>query len=134
CCSRSIAQVDNASLSGSVRDQSGAVVPNAGVTLRNTDTRVEHTVPTNNVGAYLFPNVIPGPYILVIKAKGFRDETITGVTLAIAQQARIDMDLQVGAVGEQVTVTNAPPLLQTEDASVGTVIGNQQVVDLPLNG
>jgi hypothetical protein len=62
---------------------------------------------------------------VAVKTKGFSDESITGLTLTIAQQARLDVEVHVGTVGQEITVTNAPPLLQTEDASVGTVIGNK---------
>jgi hypothetical protein len=132
--SAAAAQITNASLAGTVRDSSGAVVANATVTVHNINTGVDRTVPSNNVGAYLFPSLITGTYTLKVSAAGFRDETINGILLQIDQQARIDVALQVGTVGQNVTVSGAPPLLQTEDASVGTVVGGNQVVSLPLNG
>ncbi|HWB84383.1 MAG TPA: carboxypeptidase-like regulatory domain-containing protein [Bryobacteraceae bacterium] len=130
----SYAQTGNASLAGAVRDASGAVVPGAQVTVRNTQTGVARVVVTNNAGAYYTPNLIPGQYEVLVKATGFQDTTITGIQLVIDQEARIDVDLRLGSVGTEVTITGAPPLLQTEEASVGTVIGSQQVTDLPLNG
>lgn len=133
-CLPMLAQVDNATLAGTVRDQSGAVISAADVTVRNTATGVERTVPTNNAGAYFFANLIPGPYTVTVKAKGFGDELMQGINLGIGQQARLDAELKVANVGEQVTVTNAAPLLQTEEASVGAVVTSQQVQALPLDG
>ncbi len=71
---------------------------------------------------------------MTVKATGFRNETLTGITLQIDQQARIDVTVKVGTMGQEVTVTSAAPLLQNEDASVGTVVSSDQVVNLPLNG
>jgi hypothetical protein len=128
------AQVDNASLSGTVQDPSGSVVAGAVITARNTNTGVERSMPTNTSGAYVFPNLIPGPYVLTVKAQGFAEETIEGIDLAIGQQARTDVKLHLANVGQEVTVVSAPPLLQTEDASVGTVIDGEHVSALPLDG
>jgi len=130
----SAAQVDNASLSGTVQDPSGGVVAGAVVTARNTNTGVQHSMPTNTSGAYVFPNLIPGPYLLTVKAQGFAEETIQGIFLEIGQQARTDIKLRLANVGQEVTVISAPPLLQTEDASVGTVIDGEHVSALPLDG
>src|SRR5215471_887385 len=127
-------QSGNATLTGTVQDASGAVIPNAAVTIRNVDTGVAHEVITNNAGLYYVPNLIPGSYTVNVEAKGFKVQRVEGVLLVIDQQARIDVQLRVGELGQEIAVTGAPPLLQTEDASVGTVIGSQQVEDLPLNG
>jgi hypothetical protein len=124
----------NASISGIVRDPSGAVIPGARIVIGNTDTRVERITTTNADGLYYVPNLIPGPYEVKIEATGFETTTIREINLAIEQQARVDADLRVGAVGQEVIVTSAPSLLQTEDASVGTVIGTRQATELPLNG
>lgn len=124
----------NATISGTVRDATGAVVPGARVTIRNTDTGVARATTTDGAGLYYVPNLIPGPYEVLIQANGMQSRSFSDIRLVIEQQARIDADLSVQKVGQEVAVTSAPPLMQTEDASVGTVVGNKQVVDLPLNG
>src|SRR5437016_9199765 len=129
-----LGQSGNASLTGTVQDSSGAVVPNAAVTIRNVDTGVAHELVTNSAGLYYVPNLIPGTYTAQVASKGFKIQKIDGILLTIDQQARIDVELRVGELGQEVAVIGAPPLLQTEDASVGTVISSQQVEDLPLNG
>jgi len=124
----------NASMTGTVRDASGAIVPGAQVSVSNADTGVVRSTTTNDVGLYYVPNLIPGPYELRVQASGFETTTIADIHLEIEQQARVDVGLAVGKVGQEVTVTSALPLLQTEDASVGTVVETNQVVSLPLNG
>src|SRR5690348_1498861 len=117
-----LAQSGNATLTGTVQDSSAAVVPDAAITIRNVDTGVAHEVLSNNAGLYYVPNLIPGSYTVNVEAKGFKAQRIEGVMLVIDQQARIDVQLKVGELGQEIAVTGAPPLLQTEDASVGTVI------------
>jgi hypothetical protein len=124
----------NASIAGIVSDPSGAVVPNVAVSIRNTDTGVARSTLTNDNGLYYVSNLIPGSYEVILEMNGFEKTTIRDIHLVIEQQARIDTTLTLQTVGKEVLVTAAPPLLQTEDASVSTVIGNKQVVDLPLNG
>jgi len=111
-------QSGNASLTGTVQDSSAAVVPNAAVTVRNVDTGVAHEMVTNSAGLYYIPNLIPGAYTVNVEAKGFKGQRIEGVKLVIDQQARIDVQLKVGELGQEIAVRAAPPLLQTEDVSV----------------
>jgi hypothetical protein len=129
-----LAQSGNATLSGTVRDSSGALLAGAEVTVKNTATGVRHVVTSSEVGLYFVPGLIPGPYEVRVHANGFQDRTITDIQLVIDQQARLDIGLNVASQGQTVTVTAAPPLLQEQDASVGTVIDSQHVQDLPLNG
>jgi hypothetical protein len=121
-------------ITGVVTDPSGAVVANATVTVTNPATNFTRKVTTNASGNYSFPALLPGLYNIRAEVEGFRAEARTGVTLEVQQTARIDFQLKVGAVAETVEVAGGAPLLNTENASVGTVIDNQRIVDLPLNG
>ncbi|HEV2272641.1 MAG TPA: TonB-dependent receptor [Acidobacteriaceae bacterium] len=133
-CSSCFGQVVSAGLSGSVLDASGAVVPNAKVTANNTATNVAHSTVSGKNGEYVLTELPPGDYTITVEAPGFRTLVQTGVSLQINQQARVDLALQVGQRAETVEVTGHPPLLEAESSSLGTVVGQQMVNQLPLNG
>lgn len=121
-------------ISGEVRDSTGAVIPNAAVTVTNVALNSSRNVPTNQSGLYVFPSLVPGKYTVRVVAAGFKTIVRTDVELQVQQSARVDFTLEVGAVSESVEVTGAAQLLNTEDATIGTVIENRRIVDLPLNG
>jgi hypothetical protein len=127
-------QVDEGSISGTVQDTSGAVVPNAQVTLLNTDQGITLETKTNASGGYTFSPVRIGHYTITVTAQGFAKTTQKNLTVNVAQFLEVNVQLKLGAASETVEVNTAPPLLQTEEASVGQVIGAQEVNDLPLNG
>ena len=128
------AQLSTASLSGAVKDSSGAVVPNARVVLRNVETAVEHTTVTNGAGAYLFLDIIPGRYTVSASAPSFAEERVPEFKLMVGQAAAIDFALAVGTQSTVVTVQGAAPQLEATNANLGTVVDTRQVNDLPLNG
>ncbi len=121
-------------ITGVVTDTSGAVVAGATVTVTNTQTNATRTAVTNSVGNYSFPALQPGVYSVKVEIQGFQPEIRSAVELQVQQVARLDFQLSVGAVSTAVEVTGGAPLLATENATVGTVIENQRIVDLPLNG
>jgi hypothetical protein len=121
-------------ITGLVTDSSGGVLVGAPVTVTNPQTSFTRTENTNNSGLYTFPNLLPGGYSVKVEMQGFQTSIRSGIELQVDQVARLDFQLQVGAVAQVVEVTTGAPLLNTEDASVGTVIENQRIVDLPLNG
>jgi len=127
-------QVDEGSITGTVQDSTGAVVPNAQVTLVNTDQNITLQTKTNSSGGYTFSPVRIGHYTVTATAKGFAKTTQQNLTVAIAQTLMVNIQLKLGAETETVTVTAAPPLMQTEEASVGQVISQESVNSLPLNG
>src|SRR5271165_4532544 len=127
-------QVDQGSITGVVSDPSGAVVPNAKVTLLNTDIGLTLETTTNGGGEYTFSPVRIGKYSVSVSAAGFSTTTQQNLTVAIAQNVRANVQLTPGSATQTVEVTAAPPELQTEDASTGQVINGQSVVNLPLNG
>jgi Carboxypeptidase regulatory-like domain len=128
------AQLSTASLSGAVRDSSGAVVPKGKVVLKNVATAVEHSTTTNDAGAYLFLDITPGKYVLSASAPGFGEQRVPEFTLTVGQTATIDFALTVGSQNEVVTVQGVAPQLDTASANLGLVVGTNQVNDLPLNG
>jgi len=133
-CRMAVAQVDEGSITGTVTDTTGAVVPNAQVTLLNTDQGITLETKSNSSGFYAFNPVKVGNYSVTVTAQGFAKTTQTHLTVNVAQAVVVNVQLKLGAATETVEVNTAPPLLQTEEASVGQVIGSQEVNDLPLNG
>jgi hypothetical protein len=128
------AQVDEGSITGTIQDSSGAVVANAHVTLTNTDQGIKLEALTGSNGSYTFNPVRIGHYSLSVTAPGFETTTQKNIVVAIAQNVLVNVQLKLGAATETVTITDTPPALQTEDASVGQVVNEQTVNSLPLNG
>lgn len=128
------AQVASAEVSGAVLDSTGAAVANAKVTVTNKSTNVSRETVTDSNGAYLVNLLQPGDYQLSVEANGFRKLSQSGLTLQVNQQARVDLTLQVGQVNEVVEVSAQAPLLSSESSSLGTVVSEKLVNQLPLNG
>jgi hypothetical protein len=128
------AQVTTADLVGTVRDSSGAVIAGAKVVLANDATGVSRTVTSDQSGNYSFIGLPPGRYTLNVEQQGFRKLAQTGIELQVNQRAQVDVALQIGAVGETVEITGSAPLLESQSSVLGSVIQEQQVQDLPLNG
>ena len=127
-------QVDEGAITGTVLDSTGAAVPNANVTLVNTDQGITLETRSNGTGGYTFSPVKQGNYTITVTAQGFSKTTQKNVHVDVAQTLQVNVSLKLGAATETVEVNTAPPLLQTEEASVGQVIGAQEVNALPLNG
>ena len=120
-------------ITGVVRDASGAVIPGATVTAQNTSTNATREVQSNAAGAYSFAALPPGPYVVKAELQGFRTVT-QGVELHVEQTVRVNFTLEIGTLSETTEVTGIAPLITTENATVGTVIENRRIVELPLNG
>ena len=125
------AQVDRATLTGVVRDASGAVLPKARVIVTSLATSVVTTATTSNEGVYLVLNLIPGDYLVQAEATGFQRFEQT-VNLELGARSRLDMSLPVGSIGETVKVEGITPLLSTESAVLGTVVDTNEIDKLPL--
>jgi hypothetical protein len=121
-------------ITGIVTDASGAVVPGASVVLENVGTNVEWRMKSDAAGAYALPNLPVGNYMLTVTAPGFEVVKIPAIHLEVNATNREDIKLVVGRTTATVTVTAAPPMLNTSNASLGQVIGSAEVLDLPLNG
>jgi hypothetical protein len=119
-------------ITGIVADTTGGVLIGASVTVTNTQIGLTRTDQANSAGIYVFPNLLPGAYNVRVEMEGFRSGARNGVELQVQQTVRLDFSLEVGSVTE--TVETTAPLLNTEDATIGTVIENRRILDLPLNG
>src|SRR6266849_1921897 len=128
------AQQTTATLLGTVTDASGAAVPGVTVQASNLGTNVVREATSDAGGAYSIPNLPPGSYRVRAAKEGFQAARVESVTLQVEQAARLDLKLEVGNITETVNVSAAATVLQTENASVGTVIDAAKIVDLPLNG
>jgi len=128
------AQFNNGAIAGTLRDSTGAVIPNATVTIRNVNTGVTTTLKTNQDGAYEALALIPGTYSVEATAPGFNIAKNNSVDIHVQTRAEVDLTLAVGAKNEVVEVNAAAVTLQTQSADVGNVVEKQQINDLPLNG
>jgi Carboxypeptidase regulatory-like domain/TonB dependent receptor len=120
-------------LVGTVKDSSGAIVAGAIVTVTNQGTNTTRNTTTTQDGEYSVPLLPPGTYDVAIKQPGFRDELYKNVTLDVDQTARVDSTLSVGTQAETVNVDAAAPLINTDTSTIGQVISDQSVNELPLN-
>src|SRR5258708_2125001 len=127
------AQVDQGSITGTVTDTSGPVIPNATVTLTDNGTGLTLTRATGESGIYVFTPVKVGSYTLKVTANGFASVERPNLRVDVSQRLGVNVALKPGAASEIVTVTAAPQL-QTEDASTGQVFDTQTINDTPLNG
>ena len=123
-----------AQVTGTLSDQTGAVVPGATVEALNIDTGVTRASTTNEVGNYLITALLPGNYRVTAQAPGFRQVVRESVRLAVDQVGRVDFTMEVGETKESITVEGSAVLLDAATSTVGTVVRNTQVSELPLAG
>jgi len=128
------AQKDSGTLLGTVHDTTGAVVPHAKVSVKNLTTGVESNTVTTQEGDYAVTPLHVGEYSLTVEAPGFSSRSFERIVLDVDQRLRVDVSLAVGSNEQRVTVTDVPAPLNTEDMTVGQVIQNRQIQDMPLNG
>jgi hypothetical protein len=119
---------------GNVTDSSGAVIAGANVTLTNKGTNAVATAKTGSAGNYVFTNLNPGQYSIKIDSSGFKTFTRTDVDVQVDGTTRVDAKLPVGTQTENIVVTTAPPVLQTDNATLSSVVEEQQIQETPLNG
>lgn len=124
-----------ATIVGRVTDPTGAVLSGAKVSARNVATGFERSTETTQTGDYELPLLpITGGYRVTVTRDGFQTQELTGIVLQVDQRARFDVALKVGSVSERITIEESTPIVNTESGSIGQVIGNKKIVDLPLNG
>jgi outer membrane receptor protein involved in Fe transport len=128
------AQVESGKIVGTVKDASGAIISAAAVTVVETQTNAERKTSTNSQGEYVVTELKPGAYTVKAEQKGFKTAVESSFKLDINQVVRVDFSLVVGSVQEQVIVTTAEPLVESETSSLGQVIDENRVHELPLNG
>jgi hypothetical protein len=129
-----LAQQETATIVGTVRDASNAIVPGATVTITNVRTNIAIRTQAGADGAFVATSLRPGDYSVTVESAGFQKTVRTGVTLQVAQVARVDIALQAGQITEAVEVVSGTPLLDAMTSSRGSVIDQRKIVELPLNG
>jgi hypothetical protein len=129
-----LAQFDTAQVLGTILDASGLALAESDVTLTNLQTGVQQKTKSDASGSYQFANVKAGEYKLEAGAKGFKSAIANRFVVTVNARQRVDLKLEVGSTAESITVNDAVAALETDTSSRGTVVGRQQVVNLPLNG
>ena len=129
-----VGQQNTGTITGTVSDQQGAVIPGAAVEVRNVSTNALFTASTNEDGLYTAPGLAVGEYEISAESAGFKRAVRSGLTLQVNQIARVDLQLEIGQVTEVIEVTGEAPLVDTGDATLGEVIERRRVSDLPING
>jgi len=128
------ALAQEATIVGTVTDPSGAAVPNAAITITNTDTGVTRDLPTNGDGQYVAPDLHIGRYIVRAKATGFKGAEQKDLVVAVGDRTRVDFKLQVGSAQETITVEANAVTVQTDSGEVSNLITGQQITQLATNG
>jgi hypothetical protein len=128
------AQSPTAAVVGIIRDASGAAVPGASVKVRNTDTNALRQAVSGEDGGFTITNLSPGRYEVLVEKTGFQALRETGLELQVNQTARLELQLQVGALSQAVEVQGQVSLLNTENAVRGDVIVTQEIMEMPLDG
>src|SRR6266850_5108144 len=126
--------VSTAQISGSVKDQSGAVLPGVEISVTQLETGLKRSVVTDETGSYVLINLPIGPYRLEAVLPGFRTYVQSGIVLQVNSNPVINAVLQVGQVSETLEVQAAAAMVETQTTGVGTVMDNKRVLELPLNG
>jgi len=127
-------QTFSGSVLGTVKDSAGQIVPGAQIVLTNLDTNQARTTITSELGTYIFPLVPPGRYRLEMELSGFKKFVREPIEVEVQRKVTIDVELQLGQVTELVEVTATTPVVESTASSLGEVIDNKKVIDLPLNG
>ena len=133
-CGQGYAQIDTGSITGTVKDPSGAIVVGAQCAVTNTATGITHQQKTTTAGAYVFDGLNAGTYNLKVSFQGFKEYDLKNIEVHVQNIVTADVALQIGATSQEVTVTSAVPLLQAQDASVGMTINSKMANDLPVQG
>src|SRR5262249_43869582 len=128
------AQTSTATILGSVKDASGALVPGVSITIKHTESGLTRAVVSGERGGYNVPLLPVGAYEITTTMPGFKQAVRSGINLVVGQEAVVDLTLGVGANSEQGTVTEEAPLVNTTTRSTSGLITDQQVKELPLNG
>ncbi len=131
---RAAAQFDTATVLGSVRDASDAVIPGAVVTITNLEKGISTSRPTDGDGNFEFPGVSVGHYRITAQKQGFEKATVQDVAVTVNSRQRVDIKLPLASVGTEITVNAQPAVLETDSSDRGQVISSREIVNLPLNG
>src|SRR3989441_10920755 len=128
-----LAQVNAATISGTVHDETGAVLPAVNVTIQNQDTGSARTVTTNETGRYSAPALGLGNYQVAVQLPGFQSQVRSGIALTVGREAVIDFSLKVGAVTQTLEVKEEAPLVELTNANLGGLVDDRTIREMPLN-
>ena len=127
-----LAQGDRGTITGTVTDSSGQVVPNAEIVILNEGTGIQAATKTGDAGTYTIPLLSIGNYALKVSVPGFKSYIRQGIAIQVGQTTRVDLQLEVGQVEEKITVNASAPMLTTDTSEVGVVVNQDKFLDLPL--
>lgn len=134
CAQLGPAQLTSATISGTIKDETGAILPGAAVIVRNVETGITRTTVTDERGRYYVPNLAPGSYEIQAELTVFQTGLRSGIKLTVGREAIVDFALKVGEITEKVVVTGEAPLVETTSATVAGLVDEKQMQELPLNG
>src|SRR5436853_2021173 len=129
-----VAQVTTGTISGTITDSTGAVVPGVTVSLKSVEKGISRTIKTDEGGRYRAPELALGSYEITAEVAGFETVVRSGITLTVGREAVVDFTLQVGTIADKITVTGEAPLVQTANATVAALVDERAMRELPLNG
>jgi Carboxypeptidase regulatory-like domain/TonB dependent receptor len=121
-------------ITGTITDQTGGAISGATVTVKDVQRGISRDLTTGDTGEYNAPNLLPGTYSVRSEAKGFKAVERQNILIEVGKEVRVDISLQPGEVSQTITITEAPPLVETTNATLGGTLSNQTINDLPLNG
>src|ERR1700722_554238 len=133
-CAPLFSQGNQGRISGTITDQSGGVIAGASITVKDVERGVTRTLTTVDSGEYNAPNLLPGRYTVRAEAKGFKVVERENILLEVGKEIRVDIPLQAGEVSQTITITEAAPMVETTNATLGGTLSNETINDLPLNG
>lgn len=134
CTAPSFAQTTAATISGTVLDETGAILPGVTMTVKNLETSISRTVLTDEEGRYRVPQLTLGNYEVQAELAGFQTAIRSGIKLTVGREAVVDITLKVGEISERVVVTGEAPLVETASSELGALVDDKKIRDLPLNG
>jgi hypothetical protein len=134
CAAWAAAQSSSGAITGLIQDESQAALPGVNLRLTNVDTGVVYTTTTSNIGEYTLTLLPAGKYDLIAEAAGFQTYSRREIVVELGRTLRLDLARQIGKVSERVEVVGTAPMLESESSSIGQLIENKTIADMPLNG
>src|SRR5215472_3119090 len=129
-----VSQTTAGRIRGTVRDMTGAVLPGATITITDEQRATNRVLTTDETGSYVAPNLPPGVYQVLAKAKGFKNVERRNIAVEVATDLALDFDLSPGSVTETIVISEETPLIDTISSTLGGTLSNREINDLPLNG
>src|SRR5580692_3415916 len=133
-CAPLFSQGNQGRITGTITDQSGGVIAGASITVKDVERGATRTLTTGDSGEYNAPNLLPGSYAVRAEAKGFKVVERSNILLEVGKEIRVDIPLQPGEVSQTITISEAAPMVETTNATLGGTLSNETINDLPLNG